>query len=117
MAPETTTKVLLLLVLVTGAIGVLDAAIGRSWDLVVLFAVVVVVTVVLLARTSDRRPAMPLRGDLVRWLRARAQITGEPVERIADRGIAAYRASLEGNEDGDGPTTAEPTPARLSDGG
>lgn len=97
MAPETTTKVLLLAVLVAGAIGVLDAAIGRSWDLVVLFTVVVVVTGVLLARTSTRRPALPLRGDLVRWLRQRSQITGEPVERIADRAIASYRASLDGD--------------------
>ena len=39
--------------------------------------------------------AVPLRRDLVTWLRRRAATTGEPLEAVADRAVAAYRRRLD----------------------
>jgi transposase len=57
---------------------------------------VAVLQLLLVMRTNGRRPSVPIRADLVRWLRDRAAAEGEPAELIADRAVSAYRADLLG---------------------
>ena len=83
---------LLLVIIVVGA---LDAAAGGVWDHFVVFVLAALVQALLLLTLEGRRPAVPLRSDLVGWLRERAATTGEPMELIADRCIADARADLE----------------------
>lgn len=96
MSSRFTTRVLLLAVVVVSAVGVLDAVIGDVWDHVVLFALAGVFGLVLLVGTSRRRRPVLVRGDHAQWLSERAQLTGEDVERIADRALATYRHALDG---------------------
>jgi hypothetical protein len=79
-------------------VGALDAARGDEWDLVVIFGAVALLAVVLLARTSVSRVLVPIRSDLVRWMAARAAVTGDRTENLADRAVAAYRDGLTGEE-------------------
>lgn len=76
------------LVLATGTI---DAAIGGQWDLFVVVLVALVLELVLLIGLESRRPAVPVRRDLVVWLRDRAAVGGEPLSVLVDRALAAYR--------------------------
>jgi hypothetical protein len=80
-------------------VGVVAAGLGGDWDLAVIFMVLGVVAMALLARTSGRRPLVPIRADLVRWMNARAAVTGDRTEQLADRAIAAYRDGIAGQED------------------
>jgi hypothetical protein len=47
-----------------------------------------------LARRHPRR--VTLRSDLWTWLQGRAELTGEPLDHIAERAVSQYRARLEG---------------------
>jgi len=47
-----------------------------------------------LARRQPRR--VTLRTDLWKWLQGRAELTGEPLDHIAERAVSQYRARLEG---------------------
>jgi hypothetical protein len=85
-------------VLVAALTGLVDAAIGSNWDLVVLFAVVIAATAYDAVRTMSHRPAVRIRADLVAWMDRRAAAHGEPLDAVADRAIAAYRAGLTGDE-------------------
>ena len=87
------------MVLVAASLGVLDAAIGANWDLVVVLGVIAVVTVTDVVRATSGRAPIRLRADLVAWMDRRAAAHGERVEDVADRAVAAYRAGLVGNED------------------
>lgn len=98
--PTVTNRTVLILTVAVAAIGVVDAAVGRNWDLLTVFALVGLLQLVLLLRLSGRRPAVPLRADLVRWVRDRADTEGESPERVLDRAVSAYRAGLLG-ESGD----------------
>ena len=95
MAPTDLNKLVLALALVVSAVGALDAAFGGQIDLVVVFALTGVLQLVLLLRLQSRRPAVPLRADLVGWLRDRAAAQGEPIGVVADRCVAACRADLD----------------------
>ena len=64
------------------------------------FALTMALQVVILASVQWRRQSVALRRDLVEWLEDRAASSGEPVEAVADRCVAAYRASLVGPSDG-----------------
>ena len=99
MTANLTIRLLLLATAILAAVGLLDAAIGREWDLVVVCALILAVQVALWARLSWGRTSVPVRRDLVHWLRERAVAGGEPVEHVADRAIAAYRAGLVGDND------------------
>lgn len=94
MSPTVSTRMVLILVLVTCLTGVIDSAIGERWDAVALFTFAVALVTLLLIRYQGRRQALPLRSDLVAWLRQRAASTGEEPEVLADRAVAAYRAGL-----------------------
>jgi hypothetical protein len=81
--------------IVTG-IAAIDAVLGRNWDIVVVGVLALALQAAVLIRFSAHRPAVPLRADLVRWLQDRAAVTGEPLEQMADRAVAFYRAELHG---------------------
>jgi len=93
-------RALHLTVVVVALIGVLDASIGANWDLVVVFAIVAVLAAYGAARSTSRRPTVPIRSDLVAWMGARATSGGERVEDVADRAVALYRAGITGDDAG-----------------
>jgi hypothetical protein len=106
MAPTTLHRAVLLTTSVVLAVGVVDGIISREWDLLAVFAVALALQLLLLARLSGRRPAVPIRRDLVSWLRNQAALGGEPIEAVADRAISSYRA---GFTDADRPSAASST--------
>ncbi len=76
-------------------IAAIDAALGRSWDLVTITGLALVLQVVGLAGLGRRDSRVGLRPDLIRWLHERAAVTGESVETIADRAVSTFRADLD----------------------
>lgn len=94
MAPTLFARFVIRMALLVAAVGVLDSAAERQWDLTAVFAVLICLHAVLLWRVQSRRPDVPIRGDLVAWLRERSAATGEPMELIADRCIARARADF-----------------------
>lgn len=96
MAPTDLNRLILLLSTVVAIVGAVDALIGGEHDLVVVFVLAAVLQLVLLLRLQFGRPAVPLRRDLVAWLRQRSAEQGEPLEALADRCVASARAELEG---------------------
>ncbi|GAA4753854.1 hypothetical protein GCM10023328_41490 [Modestobacter marinus] len=90
----TRTGVLLVLALALSAVGVVDAVRAQDDDLAVLLAAVGLLVAAALGTETRRRSAVLLRPDLARWLELRAATTGEPVDRLADRCVAACRAGL-----------------------
>jgi hypothetical protein len=104
MRPTVTTRMVLVLALVAVVVGLVDALVADQWDTAALFVVVGLLDGLLLVRLQTRRPPVPLRRDLVDWLRERAALTGEEPEAVADRAVAAYRSGLTGTrrtDDGD----------------
>lgn len=91
MSPTGSNLYLVVITAIAAAIGAIDAAVGSSWDLFVVFLLVETSTLMMVWRIRGRRPAVPIRADLVAWLRQRAAITGEPLTVLADRAIATYR--------------------------
>lgn len=125
--PTVTNRAVLLVTLLIAAVGALDAAVGRVGDLFTVFVLVGLLQLVLLLRISGRRPTVPVRADLVRWLRDRAEVEGESAERIVDRAVSSYRAGLVGDgeaeagDPADGHRPAAPAgrdrgPGRASEG-
>lgn len=94
MTPTVSTRLVLVLLCVVAATGALDAAVDAHWDMVAVFGLNLVLATLLLVRHQSRRPPVPLRADLVDWLRDRAALTGEDPEMLADRAVSAYRAGL-----------------------
>ncbi len=96
MVPTLTNRAVLSVTVVIAVVGAVDAGVGRNWDLAVVFLLIAVLQLLLLLRLAGRRPPVPLRADLVRWLRDRAAAEGEAAEIIADRAVGAYRDDLLG---------------------
>jgi hypothetical protein len=90
MSPTGTVRLLVAASVVTLLIGSVDAGFAGQWDLFVLFVVGLVLNLALLVRVESRRPAIPVRRDLVAWLRERASISGESLATVTDRAIATY---------------------------
>lgn len=90
MNPTAMTRLLVVSGIVVALVGAVDAAIGREWDLFVLFMAALVIATALGFRLESRRPAIPIRRDLVAWLRDRSSISGEPLSNVVDRAIATY---------------------------
>ena len=84
----------LVLAVVVAVIGVMDAAIGANPDLVVLFAALVVLSLIAIVRTRSDRNRVSVRSDVAAWLAATATAEGETVADLADRALSAYRAGL-----------------------
>jgi ABC-type multidrug transport system fused ATPase/permease subunit len=95
-----TNRAVLVLTVAVAVVGAIDAAVSIEWDLFVVFVLVGLLQLVLLLRLSGRRPTVPVRADLVRWLRDRAAAEGESTERIVDRAVSAYRDGLVGEASG-----------------
>jgi hypothetical protein len=64
--------------------------------LLALFFLIGEVFVIYLALATSRPRRVTLRRDLWSWLRARAELTGEPLDHIAERAVSQYRLRLEG---------------------
>lgn len=96
MAPTDANRLILLLATAVSVVGVLDAAVGGQVDLAVVFGLGAALQLALLLRLQSGRPAVPLRADLVAWLRQRSAEHGEPLEALADRCLATARADLDG---------------------
>ena len=90
MSPTATTKLLVFSSVVVALVGAIDAGIGGEWDLFVLFVALLVIAAALSFRLESRRPVIPVRRDLVAWLRDRASISGEPLQTVTDRAISTY---------------------------
>lgn len=101
MRPTQAVRLALGVMAAVAAIGAIDSGSGGAWDLFVLFGALLVMTVILLVGTTVRRPLIPVRADLYRWLAARAAVTGERTEHLADRAISSYRSGLVGDVDPD----------------
>lgn len=84
-------RVLLVAAVIVAIAGAIDAAVGAVWDQFAILAVVIALLIVALATMTSKRPSVSVRTDLVRWLRTRSAIEGEPIEVLADRAIATYR--------------------------
>jgi hypothetical protein len=90
MSPTGTVKMLVSANVVVMGVGLVDAGIGGQWDLFVLFAIGLGLGVALLFRVESRRPSIPIRRDLVAWLRDRASLSGQPLTTVTDRAIATF---------------------------
>jgi len=98
VTPNLTNQLLLAAASLLTVVAIVDASIGRNWDLVVVAALVLVLQMALWLRLAWGRTAVPIRHDLARWLGERAVAGGEPVGRVAERAIGAYRIGLVGIE-------------------
>lgn len=94
MAPTTLNRAVLLMTSLVLSVGVVDGIVSREWDFLAVFAMALALQLLLLARLGGRRPAVPIRRDLVGWLRDQAALGGEPMESVADRAVSAYRAGF-----------------------
>lgn len=94
MTPTLPTAVLLLAGVAVATVGAVDAGRADRWDTTAVFGLLVALLLLLLSRVRGRRPEVPLRRDLVQWLRERSAVTGEPVGVLADRAVAAHREEL-----------------------
>lgn len=91
---EFTTRALLAVGLLVVGVGVIDAGVTQSWDLLTILAALGAIIGVLLVRTTSGRVPTELRPDLAKWIEHRAEKTGEPFEDLLDRAVAAYRSEL-----------------------
>ena len=94
MAPTALNRVVLLMTSLVLGVGVVDGIVSREWDFLAVFVASLALQLLLLARLSSRRPAVPIRRDLVAWLNQQAALAGEPMESVADRAISAYQAGF-----------------------
>ena len=105
MATSRIDRVLILAIVLVALAGFFDAWVIEEPDLVVLFVTILVIGLVLLARTLSKRRSLRVRADLAAWLQQRSDLTGESPEQLADRALATYRLQLgEGVDNTDPPT-------------
>jgi hypothetical protein len=90
------TASLLVVALVPAGVGLVDVLRNGESDLVLVLTALLILLAAALATALRDRRAVELRPDLAGWLRTQSAATGEPVERLADRCVAAYRAGLAG---------------------
>ena len=81
------------------AVALVDVVIAGAWDTAVVLGFALFTQLLLIVSLYAPRPTVSLRGDLYRWLDERANATGEPIEHVTDRCIAAYRANLTADPD------------------
>jgi hypothetical protein len=88
------TAVLLVIALVVTAVGLVDVVRDGNSDLTLLFIGLLLLQAAALVTAALGHRGVRLRPDLTAWLTRQAAATGEPIERLADRCVAAYRAGL-----------------------
>lgn len=94
MGAVVTTRMLAIAAASVIGVAIVDSAVGRDWDLMVVASLALMLQLLTLVGLGRRRHQVPLRADLARWLEDRASLTGESVETIVDRAIAGYSAGL-----------------------
>ena len=114
MRPTLFTRLLLATMVAAALIGGIDAGRGGQWDLLTLFAVLSVLSLYLLLRTSSLRPLVPIRGDLVRWMTARASVSAERTEMLADPRDQFLPSRLDGRHRGSSRRCREVTTASMA---
>lgn len=90
MSPAGTVKLLVTANVVVLGIGVVDAGFSAEWDLFSLLLIGLAISLTLLFHLESRRPAIPVRRDLVVWLLDRSSISGESLSAVTDRAIATF---------------------------
>lgn len=88
------TRVLLTVSLIITGVGVLDAAIGSEWDLLIIFALSAALQLAIWLRQGASRRTTTIRPDLAQWLERRSESTGEPYEDVVDRALATFKQGL-----------------------
>lgn len=91
---ELSSRLMLLLAMVGVGVGVVDAAIGRQWDLLAIFIAVAVLLVAMWVRQRIHRVSVTLRPDLAHWIEHRAASAGEPFDDVLDRAVATFRHGI-----------------------
>lgn len=94
MGASRTDRIMILAVVLVALTGLFDAWIIEEPETALLFVVLLILGLVLLARTVSKRRPLRVRADLAGWMQQRSDLTGEPVEQIADRALATYRLQL-----------------------
>lgn len=91
MAPSGVTRLLVVSLVAVSGVGTVDAAISREWDLFVVLTLTMGLSIALVGRLETGRPGIPVRRDLVAWLRERSAVSGETIGALTDRALVAYR--------------------------
>lgn len=99
MTPSHSNISLVVVTAIVAAVGLVDAIVSDESDFVAVFGAMLLLLAALLLRTQTSRVRITLRSDLVSWLRRRSASSGEPMEAIADRAVAAYRAQFVSDRD------------------
>ncbi len=99
MTPSHSNITLVVITAIVAAVGLVDAIVSGEGDFVAVFGAMVLLLTALLVRTQTSRVRITLRSDLVAWLRRRSASSGEPMDAIADRAVAAYRAQFVSDRD------------------
>ena len=121
MAPTTLNRLVLLMSSLVLAVGVIDGIVSREWDFLAVFAAALALQLLLLARLSVRRPAVPIRRTSSPGSVTRRPLRGEPMEAVADRAISSYQAGFCDLDDSPGSDGADrrnapQSPATASEG-
>lgn len=95
---ELGSRILLLLALVCGGVGVVDAAVSREWDLLAIFVVTTALLAAMWVRQRVHRISVSLRPDLAHWLEHRAESAGEPFDDVLDRAVATFKHGIVADE-------------------
>ena len=95
---DVSTRVLIAIGLVVSAAGIVDAAVSREWDLLVIFALVAAVQLTIWLRQGANRVTVTIRPDLAQWLRHQSELSGESYDDVLDRSIASFRHGLYADE-------------------
>jgi hypothetical protein len=74
--------------------GMVDALVGGTEDLAVVFAVIDVLVLAAMARSLTGRRSVTLRPDLYVWLTRRSAASAEPIDAVLDRCVAAHRDAM-----------------------
>lgn len=107
----------LILSIVLTTVAIIDAGRGSTWDTAVVLGAALVLQLGLLAAGNRTRRDVAVRADLHAWAAQRAAETGEDLDHVADRCLAAYRAGLVSDEDAPRPVLTAPRHGRHANGG
>ncbi len=91
MTGDNVTRLLVVATIVAAVAGLIDAAIGGEWDLVLVFAILIALGIALATRIEGRRVSIAIRRDLAVWLRNRSAVSGESMTALTDRALGAYQ--------------------------
>jgi hypothetical protein len=98
---ELTPRALLSLALLCTGVGIVDAAVSREWDLLVIFAATAVLLGASWLRQRIHRVTVTLRPDLAQWIERRSETLGEPFDDVLDRAVATFKHGITPDEPSD----------------